>query len=162
VFYGQGPVIPTESFVKVDRVLDGTGRIRTIRYEATPGTSLALASQFQDTVLDETCTPLRFIDGTTRCVTAWYATAQSTGGTYLDPSCTQPLATSTTGRVNEAILVAHVDPSCDEIEYEAFELGAAHDGAVYGGPACQRLDRDPSTTYLTLGDALELPVLAER
>ncbi|MEO8552864.1 MAG: hypothetical protein ABI678_22955, partial [Kofleriaceae bacterium] len=162
VFYGQGPVIPTESFVQLDRVLDGTGRARAIRYEATPGTSLALASQFQDTTIGELCMPLRFTDGTTRCVTAYYATAQTTGGAYSDASCTQPLATMTTGTAAHAILVEHRDPRCEETEYEAFALGTPYTGAVYGGPACQPLDPTPFTTYLTIGDELDLPVLTER
>lgn len=159
VFYGQRSLISNASFVTLDRVLDGTGRVRALRYDA--GTPLEIASILWDTTLDEVCTPYRFTDGTARCVTAHFAEAAASGGIYADASCTQPLALASPGAVVQGILVQHV-ASCGDITYESFAVGAAHTGMLYGGAACQHLDPTPDTTYLALGDATDLPILVER
>jgi hypothetical protein len=160
VFYEQGAVIPDASLPMLDRVLDGTGRIRAVRYEKQ--FPLRRANAMFDMTADEACYPQPFTDGTTRCVRTSVAYGSATDGVYRDASCTEPLAQRYGTDTVDAILIEHENACGGDTKDESFAVGPVYTGVIYGGTPCAPMPPAPGTTYLTPGEPLEFPVLVER
>jgi hypothetical protein len=159
VYYLEGARIPESQFPAETQVLDGTGRVRALRYEQTTGSPLASAHALYDTTFDEVCDPQPFVDGSTRCVPR---SAPQGGGIYADSACSRPIAQVNPATHPRVFLAAHGDDTCGGVvRYESFAVGAPYTGALYANPHCQAYPRDPSMTYLTVGDAIELEELDE-